>query len=259
MAIKVNTGKRGNLPERLIVVGEKGVGKSAFGAECAISEIGSAGEASKDVIFIPSEDGCSNIKGLSYFDVQTTLSGTIKCIEELLNETHTYKKVVLDTLDSLYRLCVTGITRVHFDNKPTLFNAYGQGDKIVVSELYKLLSLLDRLRLEKNMAIVVLAHAGTVNKKNPDGDDYIKNSADVSKNVWALFHGWADRVGYAGYEFKIKGGNDAEGKKGKVIQRDNNRYIWFQGSASVDAKTRVGYELKQTKLNFTFEDYKGAM
>ena len=54
MAIKVNTGKRGNLPERLIVVGEKGVGKSAFGAECAISEIGSAGEASKDVIFIPS-------------------------------------------------------------------------------------------------------------------------------------------------------------------------------------------------------------
>lgn len=254
----IKVGKKGNLPERVIIVGGKGMGKSAFGAECEILPNGMSGPASKDVIFIPTEDGCSNIEGLNMFEQQSTYSGVLNCCEQLLKEDHKFKSVVIDTLDSLYRTVCIGVTNNSFDKSTIKFNQFGQGDKVVAMELKRLLDVLDQLRDKKKMKIVILAHSGIVNRKNATGDDYIKNSADIGKNTWGLFFGWADRVGFADYEFKTKGGDDAEGKKGKVIQRDNKRYIWFGGSAAIEAKTRVGYELNSDKIEFTYKAYKEA-
>jgi len=118
----------------------------------------------------------------------------------------------------------------------------------------KIIDALDELR-EKGMRVIILCHSGILNVKNPNGDDFQKLSLAVPKYTNGLLVGWADRVGHAGYEFKVKGGDDSENKKGKVVQRDTERYLWFNGTAAVEAKTRVGYELKEDKILFNYKAY----
>lgn len=253
----IKPGKKGGKPGRLLLHAEKGIGKSAFAARCEIKD-GIAGPGSKDVVFIPTEDGSSEIQDLPQYPKQTSFTGVVECVDDLIENEHKYKSVVIDTIDALYLIMTIGVTRRDFDNKLAKFNMYLAGDKVIAQELKVLLDKLDRLREEKNMQIIILSHTGTVNKKNPNGDDYIKNSGCVGKYTWGLLFGWSDICGHGGYDFKVKDGNAEEKLKGKVVQRDTERYIWFGGSLATEAKTRVGYELKSNKIFFTYKSYKEA-
>jgi len=244
--MEIKVGKKGTLPERLLLYGEKGIGKTTFASRA------------EGCIFIPTEDGCSSVDGLAQFELQSTYEGVLKCVAQLLNENHKYQTVVIDTADSLVSIISDEVMKRDFEDKPLKFNNFLAGNKVVTQELKRMLSGLDMLREKKKMRIILLAHSGILNKKNPDGNDYMKISGDMPKFTWGLLFGWVDRLGYAGYEFSVKGGNDAENQKGKVIQRDSNRYIWFGGNAAVEAKTRVGFELKADKVLFTYKDYKEA-
>ena len=241
----IKKGKKGGKKERLVIHGEKGIGKSSFGSQ------------SPKPIFIPLEDGCSEIEALPQFPKQVTFTGTMECIKSLLEEKHDYETVILDTYDALIDVISAGVMKRDFDNNALKFNNFLAGNKVVAQEMKKLLDALDELR-EKGMRIIILCHSGILNVKNPNGDDYQKLSLAVPKYTSGLLVGWADRVGHAGYEFKVKGGDDSENKKGKVLQRDSERYLWFNGTAAVEAKTRVGYELKAEKLLFRYADYKAA-
>lgn len=241
----IKLGKKGGKKERLVIHAEKGIGKTTFGSQ------------SPKPIFIPLEDGCSEIQGLPQFERQTSFTGTMACIEQLEKEKHAYETVILDTYDALIDVISAGVCTRDFDGNPHKFNMFLGGNKVVAQETKKMLDALDELR-EKGMRIIILSHSGILNVKNPNGDDYQKLSLAVPKYTSGLLVGWADRVGYAGYEFKVKGGDDAENKKGKVVQRDSERYLWFSGNAAIEAKTRVGYEMKSNKILFKYESYKGA-
>jgi len=244
MTLQIKTGKRGTLPERLIIIGEKKIGKTTFGAD------------SEAPIFIPTEDGCSGIDGLAYFDKQSSYKDVLERVVELGKEDHKYKTLVIDTLDGVVELCSNQVMKDSFDNNPFKFNNYLQGNKVVAQEMKLLLDYLDRIREKKKMRIILLCHTGTANQKNPEGDDYIKSTGYMGKYTWGLFANWADRIGHAGYDFKVRSGDDSENKKGKIIQRDDNRYLRFGGTATLDVGCRIGYEMKEDKILFTYADYK---
>lgn len=244
MTLQIKTGKRGNLPERLIILGEKKIGKTTFGAD------------SESPIFIPTEDGCSGIDGLAYFDKQSSYQGVLDCVVQLGKEDHKYKTLVIDTLDGAVELCSEKVMKDSFENNPKKFNNYLQGNKVTAQEMKLLLDYLDRIREKKKMKIILLCHTGTANQKNPEGDDYIKATGYMGKFTWGLFANWADRIGHAGYDFKVRSGNDGENKKGKIIQSDDSRYLRFGGTATLDVGCRVGYEMKENKILFTYAEYK---
>lgn len=244
MTLQINTGKRGTLPERLVIVGVKKIGKTTFGSDA------------ESPIFLPTEDGCSGITGLSYFDKQTSYKGVLDCVTQLGKEDHKYQTLVIDTLDGIVELWSDAVMKDSFDNNPYKFNNYLQGNKVVAQEMKVLLDYLDRLREKKKMRIILLCHEGTANQKNPEGDDYIKTTGYMGKYTWGLFANWADRIGHAGYDFKVRSGDDTENKKGKVIQKDDTRYLRFGGTATLDVGCRIGYEMKQDKMLFTYEEYK---
>lgn len=243
MALNIKKGKRGGKKERLVIHAEKGIGKTTFGSQAP------------KAIFLPLEDGCSEVDGLAMFDKQTTFTGAMKCLQELIDEKHDYETVVVDTYDALVEVLSSGVMNRDYQGNVQKFNSFGVGNQAVAQEMKSFLNRLDELR-DKGMRVIVLCHSGILNVKNPNGDDYQKLSLAVPKSTSGLLVAWADRVGHAGYEFKVKGGDDSENRKGKVVQRDTERYLWFNGTASVEAKTRVGYEMKQDKILFTYNEYK---
>ena len=89
MTLNIKKGKKGSLKERLIILGEKGIGKTTFGSDAP------------KPIFIPTEDGCSSIEGLDYFPKQTIYSGVLDCLKQLGKEKHEFQTVVIDTLDGV--------------------------------------------------------------------------------------------------------------------------------------------------------------
>jgi len=238
----IKKGKKGNLKERLIVLGEKKIGKTTFGANAP------------KPIFIPTEDGCSSINGLDYFPKQTTYQGILDCLITLGKEKHEFETIVIDTLDGIVDILSEEVTQKEFSGSPHKFNNYLQGNKVVTAKLKSFIDILDRLRAEKGMRIILLCHPGTANMKNPEGDDYVKTTGAMGKFTWGLFTNWADRIGYAGYDFIIRNSDD-NGKKGKAHQMGSERHLRFGGTTTLDVGCRVGYELKEDKMLFDYKAY----
>ena len=239
----IKKGKKGSLKERLIILGEKGIGKTTFGADAP------------KPIFIPTEDGCSSIEGLDYFPKQTTYKGILECINNLGKEDHAYETLVIDTLDGVTDLLGAELIKDEFSNNANKFNSFGAGDKRTAQKVKELMDLLDKLREAKNMRIIMLTHPGTMNVRNPEGDDYVKIIGSMGKWTWGALSNWADRIGYAGFDFIVRH-SDEDGKRGKAKQRGDDRFVRFLGTPTVDAKCRVGYEMKEDKILFTYAAYK---
>ena len=102
-----------------------------------------------------------------------------------------------------------------------------------------MLDLLDLCR-EHGMMVLLLAHMGTHNVKHPTHGDYMKFAPDVDKTCWARVSKWSDVIGRADYEYVVV--KDRGQSKGRAVGT-NTRRLFFAGSAAVDAKCRVGYEL----------------
>jgi hypothetical protein len=151
MALNIKKGKKGGKKERLVIHAEKGIGKTTFGSQ-----------ATKP-IFVPLEDGCSEIDGLAMFDKQTTMAGTMDCLKQLRDEKHDYETVILDTYDALVEVVSAGVMKRDFDNNPLKFNNFLAGNKLVAQEVKKILDLLDELR-EKGMRVIVQTLTVTITK-----------------------------------------------------------------------------------------------
>lgn len=240
----IKKGKKGSLKERLIILGEKKIGKTTFGAN------------SPKPIFLPTEDGCSSITGLDYFPKQTSYDEILESIKTLGTEKHEFQTLVIDTLDGIVDIVSEEVTNKEFGGSPQKFNNYLQGNKVVTAKLKTFIDYLDKLRESKGMRIILLCHPGTANMKNPEGDDYVKTTGSMGKFTWGLFTNWADRIGYAGYDFIIRNSDD-QGKKGKAHQLGSERYLRFGGSATLDVGCRVGYELNEEKMIFDYKAYEG--
>jgi len=84
-------------PPRILLYGTHGIGKSSLGA------------SSPNPIFIPTEDGLTNIE-VSRFPLATKLADIWEYLGMLINEEHEYKTVVIDTVDWLETLIMKYIS-----------------------------------------------------------------------------------------------------------------------------------------------------
>jgi hypothetical protein len=147
----------------------------------------------------------------------------------------------LDTINGAERLCHEEVCAREFNNDwgERGFASYQKGPELALAEWRVLLGKMDRLRIEKGMTIVLLAHAKVAKFQNPDGPDYDRYSPDVDRRTWSLTHKWADCVLFGKYEVIISGGTTGEkAKKGKGIGQA--RMMFTQWSAAYDAKNRLG-------------------
>ena len=155
MLDNIQTGKE-NKPPRIMIYGSEGVGKSTFGA------------SAPDAVFIQTEDGLSEID-CKKFPLAHTLSEVVSELTALRDEQHSFRTVVIDSVDWLERIIFDEVCRefgVRSIEKAD--GGYGRGYVHALTHWRKILNILQELRDKRGMMIILVAHAKVERFEDPE-------------------------------------------------------------------------------------------
>lgn len=212
---------RGRLekPFRLVVTGTEGVGKSTFASQAP------------SPIFIAAEDGTAQLDVVR-FPSPTGWTEARECIRVLLKEQHDYKTVVIDTLDWLEPLCWDMVCE-EMNVKDISEPDWGRGYTAAVDHWRELLASLDRLRAERRMNVIAIAHTHIKTFKNPEGPDFDRYELKLHSKTAGLWKEWSDAVLHCKFETYV-----SETKNKKQGVSSGKRVICTERTAAYDAKNR---------------------
>jgi hypothetical protein len=160
-------------------------------------------------------------------------------IRTLETSEHTYKTLVVDTIDWLEPLCWA---QVCLDGKKTSIKDFGYGDGFTAAmEKWRgFHGALERVRRTKSMHVVLLAHTKIAKFSNPEGEDYDRYLLALNDKAAGLMRQWVDAVLFA--QFRVVVDKSANGR-GKAIGTPE-RTVHTVKRAVFDAKNHL--ELPET-------------
>ena len=214
-------------PQRIMLYGVQGIGKSSCAATFA------------SPILLRTEDGVGALDVPTFPEVATTYEQLGEAIGALYHEEHTFKTLILDSLDWTEPLIWRAVCNDHLDGqgKP-LANieaiGYGKGYVEADNKWREVMGWLDMLRAQKGMQIVVIAHSAVVTFNPPDGESFDRYQPKLHKRAFGLWQEWADEVLFLNYRRRIV--TDEHGKR--RAEGEGNRVIFTQERPAFLAKNR---------------------
>lgn len=220
-------------PTRAIFHGVEGIGKTSFMAMIQkLIAIMLRGETGLETLI-----DAGRVSPVPHFPETQTWADFLSQLEWLLINDHEYKYLGIDTLNGAERLCHEHVCQRDYRGEwgKQGFTSYMQGFEVSLADWREMLSLLDRLRNEKNMGIICLCHTKVAPFRNPEGADYDRYAPDMHAKTWSLTHKWADLVGFMNFEVHLEEkGTRAKAKGGQT------RLLYTERHAAYDAKNRLG-------------------
>ena len=213
------------LPRRILVYGTHGIGKSTFGS------------MAPNPVFIQTEEGLDDIE-CHKFPLAETYSEVTDAVGALAQEKHDYKTLVIDSADWLERLIWNEVCKQQGKNSIEDIG-YGKGYVFAVDIWRELLEGLNILRKERDMFIVLIAHAQIEKFQNPETDAYDRYSPRLHKHASAVIQEWCDEVLFASYKVLTKQTDAGFGKKVAQGISDGERYIRTTERPAHVAKNRL--------------------
>lgn len=195
--------QRGRIPQppRLFVYGTEGVGKSTFASQAS------------EPIFIQTEDGLNEIE-CDKFPLSRSLDDVMQSLRELRETEHSYKTVVIDSADWLERLVWVSVCQAFgVQNIEKADGGYGKGYSHAVDYWRQILDLLDALRNDRHMLVMLIAHAKIERFEDPESSAYDRYSPRLHKNASALICEWCDAVLFATRKFRTQSEDTSFGRK----------------------------------------------
>lgn len=212
-------------PPRIIVYGGTKVGKTTFAAHAP------------GAILIPVEDGIGTL------EVETTprpnsWEDLIAILRELEVENHTYKTVILDSLDWVEKLIWKALCE---QEGKTDIEAFGYGKGYTKCDVYwvQLFKALDVLR-SKGIWPLVLCHEARVNVPDPVLGDYAKIEPKLHKRATALALEWADVLGHLDFKRRAVEKGDRDKRTTLTSMVTNERVLTLADTGAVQAGNRYG-------------------
>ena len=211
-------------PFRLLVHGTEGIGKSTFAAQAP------------DPIFIQTEDGLGQIDAPK-FPLAQSFQEVKDNLDALQNEKHDFKTVAIDSLDWLEKLIIPdAVTAARLD---AITEGYGKGYAMLASLFHTVIDRLNRLRRERKMNIIFIAHTKMEKVENPSGGAYDQFAPKADKRVTGIVKEWVDIIGFAHRKVTAK---DEKGNTkrptGYTFEDGNDRFIRFDSTPAIVAKNR---------------------
>jgi len=186
-------------PRRVMLFGVHGIGKSTFGA------------MSYRPVFIQTEDGLGEID-CEKFPLARSYHNIIQALTELYSEEHPYETVVIDSLDWAERLIWADVcAKRGVENIEDI--GYAKGYTFALTQWREVLDGLDGLRSERQMMVVLLAHAKIERFENPETDTYDRYVPRLHKLASAIVQEWCDEVLFAAYRIHTKTRDEGFGRK----------------------------------------------
>jgi hypothetical protein len=216
--------------------GAEGVGKSTLAA------------FSPNPIWFDVEDGSGRLDVARYQftdedggHVPRSFAAINEAIDDLATGSHDYQTLVIDTADRLEALMWSHmLARDSKSGKPLSSiedYGYGKGYIMAVDEWRGLAFRLDRLRMSKQMNIVILAHAQIRTFRNPAGEDYDRFQLRLQEKAAGFMREWVDVLGFAVYD---EGAGKLPGEKGRSKGfSTGRRLLKLERQAAYDAKSRI--------------------
>jgi hypothetical protein len=215
-------------PLRILLGGIEGIGKTTWGSKAPRP------------IFLGIESGSNELDVERFqFDASgrtepESWAEVRQALLDLATLPHEYQTIVVDTVDALEpHLWRAVCARGSKDNIEEF--GYGKGYVAALDEWRIFLSDLERLRRERKMHVVLVAHTHIKLFKNPEGDDYDRHELKLHIRAGGLLKEWCDDVLFAHYEtYAVKSGDE---KKAKGIST-GARVVETVRTAAWDAKNR---------------------
>ena len=233
--------KGSSLPNRYVLHGLEGWGKTSFGAQFPKPIfIQSRGETGLETLI-----DAAQLPETPHFPECATWDELLGAVDYLTNAQHDFSTLVIDTVNGAERLCHEHVCARDFQNDWTDrgFLSYNKGYEVSLSDIRGFLASLDALRAAKRMTIFMLCHTKVKNFKNPDGPDYDRYQPDMHEKTWGLIHKWADVVLFGAFSATVVGQRGKEetdvSKRGKGTG-GTSRILYTSRRAAWDAKNRIG-------------------
>jgi len=231
MLTKIQHGRQ-PMPPRIVLYGTEGIGKSTFASEAP------------DPVFVPTEDGLSEID-CDRFPLATTIEEVLAALSELHDGQHDYQSVVVDSLDWLERLIFDtlcrqfGVTCIE-----KVDGGYARGYTHALIHWRQILDALNRLRVDRGMVVICIAHAKVEKFDDPESSAYDRYSPRLHKHASALVCEWSDAVLFAGRKVRTQSEDAGFNRKRTIahaIGKDGGeRTLRCVGGPSCIAKNRFG-------------------
>lgn len=215
----------------MIIYGVPGIGKTSMAAYAPGAIL----------LHDKTEDGITTLKNaglipktIPQLPPANSWGDAIEMLDALATGEHSHRTLVVDAMGGFERLCHEEVCRRDFKGEwgERGFASYQKGPEVALTDWRQFLGALDRLRDEKRMGIVLLAHSKVLNFKNPEGPDFDTYTPDCDKRTWAMSHKWADAVLFLNYVIAV----DKDGK----AQTSNSRVIFTEYHPAYAAKNRHG-------------------
>jgi len=223
---------RETLPPRFLLYGQEGIGKSSFGA------------SAPQPIFIQIEDGLAEID-CHKFPRAFRLAEVTASLDALATEDHPYQTVVVDSADWFERLVFDRLCEEHsVASIEQVLGGYGKGYSAALPYWREFLDRLDRLRHERGMAIILIAHSKVERVEDPEGPAFDRFTPRLHKHACALLSEWCDAVLFATQKKRVatedSGFNRKRGIAHALGKDGGERIIRTVGGPACVAKNRYG-------------------
>ena len=171
------------------------------------------------------------------FPLLTSYPQVIDALTALYHEEHSFKTVVIDSLDHLEPLIWEQVCSEHDKGCIEEFG-YGKGYVEALNHWRNLLSWLNALRSKKGMAIILIAHAEIKRFESPEVDSYVRYQIKLHKRASELVQESMDCVLFANYKTVINKEDAGFGKKKARGVATGQRVLYTEARPAFVAKNR---------------------
>lgn len=228
--------KSESMPNRYGLHAREGWGKTSFGAQTPKPiYIQTKGETGLDTLIANGQ-----LPETPHFPEIQSWEDLKEAIRFLTHEEHSYRTLVIDTVNGAERLCYEHVCQRDFagDWSDRGFYGYMRGYEVALADWRMFLNDLDELRHAKRMTVMMLIHTKIKTFKNPLGADYDRWAPDLHEKCWGLTLKWLDCVLFGNFETIVKT-EKVDSKKGKAAS-SISRILYTQPQGAFDAKNRFG-------------------
>jgi hypothetical protein len=221
-------------PPRIVLYGPAGIGKSTFGAAIPHNIFFDCNNGLDGILTykFPIRPGQAN--STMFMNIQEVMAG----LRAMLNEPHNFQCLTLDTLSDIEQFI---FNQVCSDQRVDQIEkiSYSKGYKYALKYWVEILKLLDQIRIQRKMMILMTAHAQIEEFHDPIGESYHTYKLDVHKTFATILRKWADAILFAE---QVVYTNQVDAGFGKKISRarGGTRVIYTREDPRFLAKNRYG-------------------
>jgi hypothetical protein len=208
-----------------MLYGTHGIGKSTWAAQAP------------DVLFLDLEGGLNDIDAAKT-DHLISLDQVFEALTWLASNKHDFKWLAIDSIDWLEAMIHDDIARKA--GKATIGEIpFSAGYKSTPAYWDKILTMLDWLRTECNIGIILLAHTSVSKYNDPLTNGYDRYMPALHETASAAIQEWADEVLFATYRVHTRTEEQGFGKERTIAGGTGERYLRCVETPAALAKNRL--------------------